>query len=293
MPSGTHHLVREAQESSIPGNPFSILLSDQFCNLTWNEFMTWRLQDSNQNTSSVSNTGYQGQAKQESRHKSNQNAYQLLSFKKSIERQVSQRNLMVTTTTHGSEEILEGDYMPQYDDDSQEQFQQKQYFMYSVFNKVLESDMGKTIVRKYAPTLDAQSVWKEFETHMSTSSKGLNERHRLHAYVSTTVYDRSWKGTTAQFVLHFHEQFSQLDELTPLDKQLPHSVRLTLLQTAVRSVPELRIVETMEEYMSLTNSSSGHFSITYDEYFIMLQNACIRYDKTLKLKPSTMSRALC
>ena len=74
-------------------------------------------------------------------------------------------------------------------------------------NKVLQSDMGKTIVRKYAPTLDAQSVWKEFETHMSTSSKRLNERCRLHAYLSTTVYDSSWKGTTEQFVLHFNEQF--------------------------------------------------------------------------------------
>ena len=30
-------------------------------------------------------------------------------------------------------------------------FKQKQFFMYSVFNKVLQSDMGKTIVRKYAP----------------------------------------------------------------------------------------------------------------------------------------------
>ena len=29
--------------------------------------------------------------------------------------------------------------------------------MYSVFSKVLQSDMGKTIVRKYAPTLDAQA----------------------------------------------------------------------------------------------------------------------------------------
>ena len=137
--------------------------------------------------------------------------------------------------------------MPGYDDNSQELFQQKQYFMYSIFNKVLQSDMGKAIARKYAPTLDEQSVWKEFETCMSTSSKRLNERCRLHAYVSTTVYDRSWKGTTEQFVLHFHEQ------LTPLNEQLPHSVRLTLLQTAVRSVPELRIVETMEEYMSLTS----------------------------------------
>ena len=44
---------------------------------------------------------------------------------------------MVTATTHGFEEILEGDYMSGYDDDSQELFQQKQYFMYRVFNKVL------------------------------------------------------------------------------------------------------------------------------------------------------------
>ena len=64
--------------------------------------------------------------------------------------------------------------MSGYDDDSQELFKQKQSFMYSVFNKLLQSDMGKTIVRKYAPTLDAQSVWRDFETHMSTSSKGLN-----------------------------------------------------------------------------------------------------------------------
>ena len=127
---------------------------------------------------------------------------------------------------------------------------------------------------------------------MSTSSKGLNERCRLHTYVSTTVYDRSWKGTTEQFVLHLHEQFRQLDELTPLKEQLPHSVRQTLLQIAVKSVPELRIVETMEEYMSPTHCSSGHFSITYDKYFMMLQNAYIRYDKTLKQKPSTSSRAV-
>ena len=109
--------------------------------------------------------------------------------------------------------------------------------------------MGKTIVRKYAPTLDAQSVWKDFETHMSISSKGLNERCRLHAYVSTTVYDRLWKGTTEQSILHFHEQFRQFHEVPLLKEQLPHSVRLTVLQTGIRSVPDLRILETMEEYV--------------------------------------------
>ena len=103
----------------------------------------------------------------------------------------------------------------------------------SVFNKILQSDIGKTIVRKHTSTLDEHSVWRDFESDMSTSSKGLNERNRLHTYVSTTIYDKSWKGTTEQFVLHFYEQFRQLDEVTPLNEHLLPSVSLTLLQTAV------------------------------------------------------------
>ena len=83
-----------------------------------------------------------------------------------------------------------------------------------------------------------------------------------------------------------------MDIATDSNKNGKRTVRVSLLQTAVRSVPELRIVETMEEYISLTHSSSGHFSITYDKYFMMLQNACIRYNKTLEQKPSTTSRAV-
>ena len=79
-----------------------------------------------------------------------------------------------------------------------------------------------------------------------------------------------------------------LDEVTPLNEHLPHSVRLTLLQTAARSVLNW-IVETMEEYMSLTQSFTGEYSLTYDKYFMMLQNACMMYAKSLKPKPSPTS----
>ena len=44
--------------------------------------------------------------------------------------------------------------------------------------------------------------------------------------------------------------------------------------------------------MSLTQSSTGQYPLTYDKYFMMLQNACIRYDKSLKHKPSPTSRAV-
>ena len=48
----------------------------------------------------------------------------------------------------------------------------------------------------------------------------------------------------------------------------------------------------MEKYMSLTNSYTSLYSITYDKYLNMLQNACIRYDKSQKQNPSPTSRAV-
>ena len=63
--------------------------------------------------------------------------YTMLKHEKYFE--ASKRNLLVTATTHGCEEILNRDYKPETNDDSRELFKQKQYFMYSVFNKVLQN----------------------------------------------------------------------------------------------------------------------------------------------------------
>ena len=40
--------------------------------------------------------------------------------------------------------------------------------MFSVLDKHLLTDMGKTIVREYVHTTDAQSVWKDFQEHMKS-----------------------------------------------------------------------------------------------------------------------------
>ena len=138
--------------------------------------------------------------------------------------------------------------------------------------------------------MNAQRVWEEFATHMTTSSKGKAEKCRLHTYVTMTVLDKSWKGTNEQFILHFNEQLRQLDEVSPPEESLPYATRLTLLQTAVHNIPELRMVETMEEFISLSSSTPGP-TMGYDNYLTLLQNACIRYDSHLKSRPSPASRA--
>ena len=97
----------------------------------------------------------------------------------------------------------------------------------------------------------------------------------------------SW---TEQFILHFNEQFRQLDEVSPPEESLPYTTRLALLQTAVHNIPELRMVETMEEFISLSSSTPGP-TMGYDNYLTLLQNAYIRYDSTHTSKPSPASRA--
>ena len=116
---------------------------------------------------------------------------------------------------------------------------------------------------------DAQSVWKELSEHMRTSSKGASEKRRLTQYVTNTVLDDNFKGTTEQFVLHFNEQFRQLDEIASM-------------QTAVRSINDLRIIETLDEFQSTTYGHGSATSLSYQTYYDLLINACARYDKTKK-----------
>ena len=82
-------------------------------------------------------------------------------------------------------------------------------------------------------TTDAQAVWQELNDHMRTSSKGASERRRLTQYVTNIALDENSKVTTEQFVLHFNEQFRQLDEISDDSEKLPPTVKLTLLHTAV------------------------------------------------------------
>ena len=71
--------------------------------------------------------------------------------------------------------------------------------MFSVFNTNLLIDMVKTIVRRYLAFTDAQAVWKELSEHMRTSSKEASEKRRLTQYVTNSVLDDNFKGTTEQF----------------------------------------------------------------------------------------------
>ena len=73
-----------------------------------------------------------------------------------------------------------------------------------------------------------------------------------------------------------------MDEISEDSEKLPPTVKLTLLQTAVKSINDLRIVETLDEFQSTTYGHGSTTSLSYQTYYDLLINACVRYDKTRK-----------
>ena len=137
-------------------------------------------------------------------------AIELMGFKKGIKREISaypslkderyfdglKRSLFIVAKTHECSEVLDPNYTPGSAPEENELFEAKQTFMFSVFNTNLQTDMGKTIVRRYLAHTDAQAVWNELSEHMKTSSKGASEKRRLTQYVTNTALDDNLKGTT-------------------------------------------------------------------------------------------------
>ena len=222
-----HHLVQNSSLTVSSDATDHALEPDNFLHTTFHQFMSWKLNEIT--TSSPSPPPSVTASDHRASPSTPSYSSQLLNFTRGIKRDISayptlkdekyyesfKRSVLVTARAHDCEEILQPTFRPKGSADSLELFRLKNDFMYCDSNKCLLSDMGKTIVRKHLDNMNAQRVCEEFATHMTTSSKGKAENRRLHTYVTTTVLDKSWKGTTEQFILHFNEQFRQLDEDCP------------------------------------------------------------------------------
>ena len=121
-------------------------------------------------------------------------AIELMGFKKGIKREIAaypslkderyfdgfKKSLFIVAKTHECNVVLDPTYTPGNEPEEQELFEARQTFMFSVFNANLQTNMGKTIVRRHLAKTDAQSVWKVLSEHMRTSPKEPQRREDSH-----------------------------------------------------------------------------------------------------------------
>ena len=75
---------------------------------------------------------------------------------------------------------------------------------------------------------------------------------------------------------------TELEEISEESEHFPPQIELQLLQNAVRPINDLRMVETLGEFQSITPGYGRSSSLKYQTYYDLLINACVRYDRTKK-----------
>ena len=114
-----------------------------------------------------------------------------MSFKKGIKREITAYTSLkderyfdgfksrLVAKTHECSEVLDPNYTPGSEPEEKELLEAKHTFMFSVLITNLQTDMGKTIVRRHLASTDAQAVWKELSEHMRIPPKEPQRRGDL------------------------------------------------------------------------------------------------------------------
>ena len=172
------------------------------------------------------------------------------------------------------EKILDPTYAPTTNDEK-ELFDRAQAYMYSVLDKVLLTDIGKKIVRKYELTYNAQQVYKEISDHHFKSTKAALVSSDLLTYITGNRLGSDWKGTLGSYIVHWQEQVRLYESLVPSKDHFSDGQKRVMLQNAVNKVQELRRVQTTIEIQK-TNTGND---LNYDQYCSLLVSAAQAYDK--------------
>ena len=184
-------------------------------------------------------------------------------------------------STQGLSSVLDSNFRPQTFKDKV-LFHEQQQYLYAVFVRILKTDEGKAIARKYKSTLDAQSIYRELQEYATNSTQAVIDSDTLLQYITTaSIVDGSWNGTTEQFVLHWMEQVRLYQDLVDPTAVLVDAVKVSLISDAVRGHPKLSGVYNVAAQLA---SQPGQH-VDYDQYVNVLLSECAQVDSAIARSP--------
>ena len=217
----------------------------------------------------------------------------LSNFKKGIKRDASAypifkneryyntfiRHFKATAKAQGLNSLMDPNFTPGSDEYEQQLFQDQQDFLYSVLISSLKTDISEALVKDHEG--DAQLIIELLhEHHTGNSQYSRSEINRITKYLTNIKLDDTWRGTNESFLMHYNDQLCLLDSLVDSDEKLPDNTRVTFLESAVESVPDLRRVKITDNVLQAQLDSTR--PITYRSYFDLLKDAAFHLDQATK-----------
>ena len=217
----------------------------------------------------------------------------LTNFKKGIKRDASAypifkneryyntfiRHFKATANAQGLSTLMDPNFTPGSDEYGQQLFQEQQDFLYSVLISSLKTDFSEALVKDHEG--DAQLILELLhEHHTGNSQYSRSEINRITKYLTNIKLDDTWRGTNESFLMHYNDQLRLLDSLVDPEEKLPDNTRVTFLESAVESVPDLRRVKITDNVLQAQLDSTR--PITYKSYFDLLKDAAFHLDQATK-----------
>ena len=217
----------------------------------------------------------------------------LTNFKKGIKRDASAypifkneryyntfiRHFKATAKAQGLNTLMDPNFTPGSDEYEQQLFQEQQDFLYSVLISSLKTDFSEALVKDHEG--DAQLILELLhEHHTGNSQYSRSEINRITKYLTNIKLDDTWRGTNESFLMHYNDQLCLLDSLVDSDEKLPDNTRVTFLESAVESVPDLRQVKITDNVLQVQLDSTR--PISYRSYFDLLKDAAFHLDQATK-----------
>ena len=217
----------------------------------------------------------------------------LTNFKKGIKRDASAypifkneryyntfiRHFKETAKAQGLSTLMDPNFTPRSDEYEQQLFQEQQDFLYSVLISSLKTDFSEALVKDHEG--DAQLYLELLhEHHTGNSQYSRSEINRITKYLTNIKLDDTWRGTNESFLMHYNNQLRLLDSLVDSDERLPDNTRVTFLESAVESVPDLRHVKITDNVLQAQLDSTR--PISYRSYFDLLKDAAFHLDQATK-----------
>ena len=196
------------------------------------------------------------------------------------------RNLIATARAQDVGEVLDPLYTPSTEEEN-ELFDEKKKFMYSVFDRVLKTDKGKSFVRQHEDDYNAQGVFSKLKEYYTNSTKAALEASKLLSYITSIRIDSpSWKGSSEAFILHWQDQVRLYESIVDTKDYFSDTQKRTILENAVSPLKALRAVKDQaDQFKTQLNKT-----LDYEEYSSLVTSAASNYDTSFKMKTSKPSR---
>jgi len=183
------------------------------------------------------------------------------------------RSTMAQARAQDVVDVLDPDYVPPPGQESL--FEAKQDYLYATFERILQTDKGKSLVRAYEKNSDAQQIFKELCEDALRSTRSSIDSSLILSYItSVRVGDGQWNGTAHGFILHWQEQVRLYESLVDASAHFNNGQKLHMLQNAVHPLQELRQVKNQADQLQAYHGRP----MPYETYCRLLLSAGSNYD---------------